>query len=51
MIKGIVKNCQVEGPTTDGRHDGGGEEAISVDRCQVRIFNRNFKKALFLLLA
>lgn len=41
MIKGIVKNCHVEGQKTDSRHDGSGEEAISVDRCQVCIFNLN----------
>lgn len=43
MIKGIVKNCHVEGQKTDSRHDGSGEEAISVDRCQVCIFNLNLK--------
>lgn len=40
MIKGIVKNCHVEGQTTDSRHDRSGEEAISIDHCQVCIFNR-----------
>lgn len=52
MIKGIVKNCHVEGQTTDSRHDGSGEEAVSTDRCQVCIFILNLKKKkLFLLLA
>lgn len=50
MIKGIVKNCHVEGQTPDSRHDGSGEEAISIDRCQVCICNLNLK-TLFLLLA
>lgn len=36
MIKGIVKNCHVEGQTTDSRHGGSGEEAVSIwSRCQV----------------
>ena len=35
MIKFIVKNCHVEGQTTDRIHGGSGEEAVSTDRCQV----------------
>lgn len=44
MIRGIVKNCHVEGQTTDSRHDGSGEEAISIDHCQGCVFNLNLKK-------